>query len=507
MPRFRTNSLLLWVGIVVGLFRVSADTNGWHRLRSPGFEAITDADPRMAVPRLQRLERLQALLARHPMASRNPRLPTRVLFLRGGEGFALLRPAATNGPARVDGLYAHTPYENQLAINLDEDDRLSGQITQHEMMHLVCRDEHRHWPMWLAEGVACCLETARPAPGKFETGVPPIGFLEILRNRMMFDWEALVSMDRRELYSLPSHSAEVVYPQSWILCHYLLFGLRPSEAAKLPRLLELVEQGTNSMTSFRLAFGWTPKDIDARVRNHAHRRHLPVAAIPEDPAPPAEVDVHEASAAEAEAWITLWQVAVGRTAEARDRARRLAPDPGYYPQLAAGFLAFEDGDRDFAARHFRAAAGARPTDPLSRAYLARSLIESEIELGRLPLEAGRAAEARSALQEAIRLNPMLQPAHATLGLVEHYGGGDPGRASTALEAAIRLDPRDFGSRLLAGVVYERLGRGDRARSELQAVLESSRRLELVREARERLERLNPPQSLDFQRPGSERPLR
>jgi tetratricopeptide (TPR) repeat protein len=177
--------------------------------------------------------------------------------------------------------------------------------------------------------------------------------------------------------------------------------------------------------------------------------------------------------------------------EARSLAQELAAEPGYFPQVAAGFVAFEQGDREQAARHFRQAARLRAGAALPHAYLARSLVETEIEQGRLPLRPELAAEAQTALHEAVRINPGLQPAFATLGLVEHYGGGDDAHASAALLKAIELDPRDFASRLMAGLVLEHQGQPELAARELSSVVQNSRRLELVREARERLETLQP----------------
>lgn len=483
MPRSSKPHVALFLAGFLATGTLPAETQ-WHRLRSPNFEAITDGGIGAASNRLQRLEHLRDNLGRHFLASRATPRPTRVLFLGGGTGFARLRPLDTNGPAQVDGLYTHTPYENQIAVNIDADDRLAGQITQHEMAHLLCRDDQRRWPLWLSEGVACCLETVRPVEDRIEFGVPPIQFLETLRQKMLFDWAPLLSMDRRELYSLPRTSADMVYPQSWILCHYLLFGLKPAEAARFPRLLALIEKGTNSPAAFGSAFGWNMKDLDARVRRHADNPHLPVRFSPSSNATPAHIVVESAEEGEGDAWIALWQVAVGRTEDARREAGRLGQLPGYYPNLAAGFLAFESGDRDRATEHFRKAVLARPDAPLAQAYLARSLVESELELGLVPPDA-KLDEARTALRQAVGLNPALQPAYATLGIVENHSGR-PDAAVEALSKAIELDPRDFGSRLLAGSVLERQGRREAAAVELRVVAENSRRLELVREAKERL---------------------
>jgi predicted TPR repeat methyltransferase len=75
-----------------------------------------------------------------------------------------------------------------------------------------------------------------------------------------------------------------------------------------------------------------------------------------------------------------------------------------------------------------------------------------------------------------------------LGIVENQRGR-PDAAAEALAKAIELDPRDFGSRLLAGSVLERQGHREAAAVELRVVAENSRRLELVREAKERLTQL------------------
>jgi tetratricopeptide (TPR) repeat protein len=479
----------LAVACVVGVFLASAD-DGWLLLRSTHFEAITDGGERAARVRLERLERMRAAMTNRFFASARVRVPTRVLLLGMGGVFRSLRPLMTNGPARVDGLFAATPYENQMAIDLDEDERLGGQVTHHELMHLICRDDARRWPLWLGEGVACCYETARFGRGRMEFGLPPRGFPEVLAKRNLFRWSDLLSMDRAALYALDPFEAEVVYPQSWLLAHKLFFGLVPAEAAKLPRLLGLIEAGTNSSRALETVMGWDETRLDAMVRDYARNGHFMADVATVDVRTRGVIRVSRARAADGEAWIALWQMAVGRRADAAARIAAIWTAEGYFPALARGVAAFEGGDKGLAARHFRDAIAARRDSALARAYLARSLVEGQLAEFGPALSREAASEAREALREATRLNPDLQPAFATLGLVEHYGGGDPAAAATALGRALELDPRDFTTRYVAALVHERRGRPSEARRELRLVAENSRRPDLVREAVERLRRLD-----------------
>ncbi|MDO9453797.1 MAG: tetratricopeptide repeat protein [Stagnimonas sp.] len=72
------------------------------------------------------------------------------------------------------------------------------------------------------------------------------------------------------------------------------------------------------------------------------------------------------------------------------------------------------------------------------------------------------ADARSAAEQALRLDPDLAEAHLALGLYHYWGRKDYGAARAALETAHKLQPSNANVRGYLGVIARRQGRWDEA---------------------------------------------
>ncbi len=92
------------------------------------------------------------------------------------------------------------------------------------------------------------------------------------------------------------------------------------------------------------------------------------------------------------------------------------------------------------------------------------------------------ADARAALQRALRARPGFAKAHAALGRLR-LAGGDPGGAAQDLRAAVRLDSKDRLALNQLVMAYRRLGRpadAEAVAAQLKALLERERAEEISR---------------------------
>ncbi len=137
----------------------------------------------------------------------------------------------------------------------------------------------------------------------------------------------------------------------------------------------------------------------------------------------------------------------------------LAEDPAdpYVLELKGQFL-FERGRVVEAEPLYREALRYRPESALIRVAFARTLIEQEVP--------GKLSEARAALREAIRLDPLYAPAYRLLGVVTGRLG-EAGKSYLALTewAILRHDKRD--AELYLRRAEERIGPDQRDRIRLE----------------------------------------
>ena len=84
---------------------------------------------------------------------------------------------------------------------------------------------------------------------------------------------------------------------------------------------------------------------------------------------------------------------------------------------------------------------------------------------------GRVDQAQALIQYAIRLDEKKAQYHAMLATILEQGGGDLRAVVKALEAAVRLAPRDVDSHLRLAAHFQTLGMAARAQRHLQTARE------------------------------------
>jgi hypothetical protein len=235
--------------------------SAWFAARGPHIEAVSSAGDEEARSLALQLERALAAASRLLGADPERLPPVTAISLAAADGYAYLRPLS-GAPA-----FLHVAPERAYLVL---DGALREQAltaAQHSLAHLLAasdRDPLR--PLWLEEGAAELVSTARVTDAALELGRPP---------RARLEWFALATLHplkrvltARETLRWSQHAREGLAAESWALLHFLRAGDRAGFAARVDRIggyLAAVRAGTPPERACADAFGLEPAALEAEL--------------------------------------------------------------------------------------------------------------------------------------------------------------------------------------------------------------------------------------------------
>lgn len=438
----------------------------WIRLQTPHFDVVSEAPAEKSREALLRFEQLRLAMTNGLFPGRINPLPTRILMLIGSERVTRIVTDGREGGLGVDGGYVNGASDNFIVMDIEDDLRSGFRVSQHEYIHLLARNQSRFWPLWLNEGFASCFESAVVEKKRIVFGKPMQRIAEILREKRGLDLEQVFGFrTSAELFRLPTTQSRWFYPQSWLLTHYLLFGLPPEEEAKMGRFFLALGSGSDSAEAFQKAFGWTVPELQKRLDAYADRgrfrfREMPTAGGV------VEISIGEETPATSAAWIALMQMELGRYASA-DKAMEVAvrEGGGSWTDLVLGLRDGRNTNHVEAMAKLKKARAAEPGRPQFDYFLVQELLSGD------KLEA---SEARSIIKGVLERNPTHGDYWRLLGLAERAAGGSRQAALDAYTKALGLNPLDLEARYSAALVLRDAGEKGHARGNLQQVVRLAR---------------------------------
>ena len=308
----------------------------------------------------------------------SPSAPIRI-FALGDEAYAAFGPPGTGGyfSSTARGLF----------IALDGQARIEARgIIYHEYTHyLLAQSRALSYPRWYDEGLAEVLRGTQVRGEGAIVGLPLEDRLAELKTYGRKDVTSVVLPYSSQFGSMSS----TFYATSWLLVHYLQFGIGqgfPDRRQQLLECLKLLDRGVEARQAFETAFGMSLAQLDAELSAYAKAGKMsffPVK-LPLRPRSTPSVRILDAGSALA----------------------------------ALGDLALHTGNRTRAAAVYRAALRLLPDDPRLLASLARSVPTNEFErrhpLAERALQLGAAdpmvqSEAAFAWLEELELDPPERP--------------------------------------------------------------------------------------------------
>ncbi|MBS2022199.1 MAG: DUF1570 domain-containing protein, partial [Deltaproteobacteria bacterium] len=190
----------------------------WFRVETPHFEVVADTSLPDAQRMATQLERvLLALQTGSWSAANAPWRKARVIVLADQAEMRTYFRKDISGLAAADVLSA------PLLVFNAEQDPSELNVLKHELAHLVDNQFLVRQPRWLAEGLACELETVTiEHDGKSALlGEINLGRLTSLRTMEAFDF-AQVMKTGNEVYGRSEREVADFYAQAWLLVHLLV---------------------------------------------------------------------------------------------------------------------------------------------------------------------------------------------------------------------------------------------------------------------------------------------
>jgi tetratricopeptide (TPR) repeat protein len=460
--------LLAWIG-GTGL---AAGAETWFEVKTPNFTVVSNAGEGTAQGTASEFEQVRAAYAKVlPWVHLTQSRPTVVLVLNNTAALRRWAPGyfVKGGIDVVSGSVAGADREYVLlrTDSLADDKRVTTYYNLYRayLALLLSTSLERRLPLWLSSGLSDVLGNitvrdkdvliGRPVPWEFryfnQHGRLPLkAILDARRDSPLVEKE-----DQRDLFDA----------QCYVLVHYLLFGDRGTQAAKLNRFQELWLAGRTQDQALSEAFG------DLAVLEQAQPRYatsavLSYAQIPiEAKIAAARPPARPMASAEVAGLQAAVHVAMGRQEEARAAIREgRGSDPRSPVSYdAEGLLADRDNDRPLATQAYAQAVELGSTNA-----------HSYYRAAQLSWTAGRdvatLAVVRQRLERAIELNASYASAYSFLAdvLVQQ---GDGRAAVTQAQRAVDIEPGMSYHRLALARALQQLGRTEEARRAAQRGLE------------------------------------
>ena len=463
--RIRFRQLAWLLSGLLAVLRVRSEPQ-WIRLTTPHFDVVSEASEEKSKEVLLRFEQLRLAMTNGFFPGRINPLPTRILMLKGSDQVDRLIHGDAKGSLKADGGYHGGPSDNFILVDIENDVRLGYRISQHEYVHLLTRDSSDSWPMWMVEGFASCFETAEIQKNWIRFGEPIRYAMDRIRGGRGFTHKELFAVQSsQQLIRMPKSKAEYYYPQSWLLMHFLVFGLSAQEEERLGRFFAAVELGSSSEEAFEKVFGWTGEELWERIETHHHQGRFRFRRL-EKQGGTVDIRIRKESSSTAAAWAALFQIDIGRREEA-EMPLRIAVEAGggVWTEMALGEAALRRRDREAAVVHLRKAVALEPDLVQARFRLARALVGGG---------AGEVHEAGSLLRRTLKQHANFGTYWSLLGTVEREGKGGLQASLDAFTQALDLNPLDHDSRMLAALVLRDAGEKAHAKSNLQRVIRLSK---------------------------------
>jgi tetratricopeptide (TPR) repeat protein len=391
----------------------------------------------------------------------DPGIPILIFAVKNEKSLSQLIPEywAEKGHTHPAGLFVPGQERNYIALRIDVEGEYPYLPIYHEYLHLIVNLNYQHFPLWLNEGFAdffgCATVTAKG--GKL--GQPSSSELDILQQNKLLRLDRLFKVDPQSPYYNEADKTNIFYAESWALVHYLMLDPAKQKEQLLSKYISLVENGVDSVEAATRAFG-DLSQLQKALESYVTRTSQLEYVVPLPGRPDANIySVRTISPAEAQARLGDFDLYRGQSESAQkklEEAIRLDPNlPA--AQESMGLLLFRQDKRYEAERYFSRAVALDSKSAVAYYYHAMLLMSQGTD-------AEEMAEAKTALEKAVTLNPGLGWAWSNLGLLYANDAGALDTALSAEKRAVDTVPGEPHFQYNLAVVLARMERFDDART-------------------------------------------
>ena len=416
---------------------------GWTQLRSRNFLVIGDASERTIRSTAQKLEQFREVMLRAiPGAPATAAAPIVVVVFASDASFTPYKPVFEGRTVNAAGLFLQTDDINYMLLNADVFDE-AFKVVFHEYSHFLITNAYDTVPLWLNEGMAEVYATYEERDGGKGAllGAPDRGHLRLLQESPLIPLRELVALDHTSPTYNEGNRRSVLYAQSWALVDYLMLG-SDARRPQLQRFLDAVRHGTPPGDAFDAAFGDIGA-LDKELGSYIRRLRFPVVEVSFGEKVDGGLTARGEPLADAQALAYLADAAarLGRVDAARAQLRALVDkDPRAARALCAlGLIELRASNYGEALPLLERAAALAPDDGWIQTAFADALIRRG-EADGSALEISLIERARATLSAAAVRDDAFAHTLAVFGRAHLFDGGDPQRAVSSLERALKLVP-------------------------------------------------------------------
>lgn len=219
----------------------------WKYSETEGFAIYSNTSKRETQKAVDKLRSCQAVLQTIlPELRHEQRVRLQLVVCRGDRTMKEFAPLYRNKPKNLAGFFLQGFEGPLIAIRTDYEDELTQQIIYHEYIHYLITVSGLRLPTWLDEGLAELFSTPeRRADGSVVVGSSIPWHLGRVHNHRLLSMERLFLVDSNSPeYNSEKHGQGMLYAQSWIFLHYMLFGEQdlPAEAGR--KIIERAVEGS-----------------------------------------------------------------------------------------------------------------------------------------------------------------------------------------------------------------------------------------------------------------------
>ena len=468
MMQHRLSGVVALLLVAAGLAQAAPPR--WLKLRSANFELFTSAGERTGRQTIEQFERTRAFFQQAMQREVANSTPVRILLFRSKKEYLPYRLGEV-----ADAFYLSGPDADLIVLVAGSE----PSTVIHEYVHLLVRHSGLRLPLWINEGLSDLYSTMRQAGKRTLVGHPLPGRVATLNREGWVPLEDVLLADRdSQQFTKRAHVGKF-YAQSWALTHML--NLTKEYRPKLTELMQLLTDGTPSVTALETVYGITIEELQRELKAYVRQDRWNAAVFDIKLEKGAERPSAE-PAADLEVGLLLADLLANteKTEGARamyDKVSSENPEaPGPYEGL--GLLEYRLGNKDQARIHFGRAFELGSDSPwVLRRYagLQREAGDEEIVM---------------TLWRAVKASP--EDVDSKLALGSHYLQERSYTQAVAILEQVRNAKAEQAISVLSMLAYARLKLNHResGRQAARQLLELARTPEQIKHAQNLLDHLD-----------------
>jgi Flp pilus assembly protein TadD len=433
----------------------------WFEARSPNFIVVCNAGEKQARKTAIRFEQIRAVFRRElELASKHESPVITILAVKDEDSMKTLLPEYwVKGHAHPAGIFLDNMNQYFAAIQLDATGSNPYNTIYHEYFHSLTAPYYPNLPVWVSEGLAEFYGNTQIGDSEVGMGRPDADLIAELKQGGLMPLDALFKVDHNSPYYNEQNKISVFYAESWALTHYLMVGDKSAHRASLQAYVNAMTKGATEEQAAALAFGDLKKLQTALFLYIGNSAFYYIKAPPPPEIPAADLQAHELSEAEVDAYRGGFAAVRGRTQEAipvLEQAVKLDPKLALGYQYL-GFAEFQDKKHAEALADFTRAIDLDSKNALTR--FLRAYLDS-----RQGGAVGNDEQMEADLRAAIAISPEFAPPYGVLAVYLSNQGQNFPEALQLAQKAQALEPGSTIYQIDLAQVLARMNRYKEARN-------------------------------------------